>query len=134
MFKISLLLCAVVATVSLYANALDQGRTAYKQGELTHAFASMSNACAQANSEACFIKATLYRYGQGVEQNYHKAQEFYTKACESGSAQACYELGRLYDYGLGTEQNSKKADDLYTLACYNGNDQGCARCSSIDKL
>ena len=44
----------------------------------------------------------------GVEQDYKKAFEYYSKAAEMGNPMSFYSLGILYYEGLGTEQDYGK--------------------------
>ena len=48
-----------------------------------------------------------YNYGDGVEQNYEKALEWYTRAIEKGNITALYNIAMLYDT-LGDFENAKK--------------------------
>ena len=56
-----------------------------------------------------------FQHGQGVEQNWTKAVEWYTKAAEKGCLQnaAMYKLGECFEKGNGVEQNSTMAAELY---------------------
>jgi TPR repeat protein len=48
--------------------------------------------------------ASLYYHGEGVEQDYVQAREWYRKAAEQGDATAQESLGILYERGLGVEK------------------------------
>lgn len=71
--------------------------------------------------------ASKYLNGKGVERNYEKARQLYTKAAERGSARAQNELGIIYGEGKGVEQNcnesvkwlNKAAKQNYSKAKYN---------------
>ena len=58
--------------------------------------------------------------GDGVEQDYAKAVEFYTKAAAQGDASAQNNLGIMYENGQGVEQDYDKAVELYTKAAEQG--------------
>lgn len=62
-----------------------------------------------------------YYYGRGVEQNYHKAVQYYQKDAEKGDASAQNNLGNCYYYGKGVEQNYQKAVQWYQKAAEQGN-------------
>ena len=73
------------------------------------------------NLGSCFHHGTL-----GVEQNWTKAVEWYTKAAEKGNSTAMNNLGYCFEYGRGVEQNLAKAVEWYTIAV----DQGYTRANS----
>ena len=57
-----------------------------------------------------------YYYGDGVEQDYDKAAEWYRKAAKRGYAEAQNSLGYCYQCGLGVEQDYDKAVEWYRKA------------------
>ena len=67
-------------------------------------------ACAENMVGYCFGK------GKGVEQNFTKAVEWYTKAAEKGLSAAMMKLGYCFYEGEGVEQNLAKALEWYTKA------------------
>ena len=62
----------------------------------------------------------MYSNGQGVEQDYKKAVEWYRKAAEQGHADAQNNLGFMYYTGQGVEQDYKKAVEWYRKAAEQG--------------
>jgi TPR repeat protein len=58
----------------------------------------------------------LYFNGEGVEQDFHKAFDYYFRAAELGHASAQYHLGRMYEEGKGAPVDSKKSMRFYLLA------------------
>ena len=72
------------------------------------------------NKALCSI-GHMYRYGEGVEQDYSKALEWYNKAVNAGNASAMYSIGYMYDYGEGVEQDYSKALEWYNKAANAGN-------------
>ena len=72
------------------------------------------------NKALCSI-GHIYRYGEGVEQDYSKALEWYNKAVNAGNASAMYSIGYMYDYGEGVEQDYSKALEWYNKAANAGN-------------
>ena len=74
----------------------------------------------QGDEEALSAIGSLYFYGDGVEQDYLKALEYWEKAAEMGSGQAYYSLGFLYGAGLGVEKSLEKAKEYYLLAADHG--------------
>ena len=53
-------------------------------------------------------------YGEGVEKNFIKAVEWWTKAAEKGNSSAMHKLGDSFRYGLGVEKNLARALEWYT--------------------
>src|SRR5262245_32438812 len=62
----------------------------------------------------------LYASGQGVAQDYAKAQEWYEKAAAAGDAGAMNSLGFLYASGQGAAQDYAKAREWYEKAAAAG--------------
>ena len=58
--------------------------------------------------------------GRGVQKNYYKAVEWYTKAAEKGDMLAQYNLGICYEHGRGVTKNYNKAVEWYTKAAQQG--------------
>lgn len=67
-----------------------------------------------------YQKGRMYDYGEGVEQDYEKAAEWYLKAAGFGNAKAEEALGYLYFNGLGVEQDYAKSFEWYSKAAEQG--------------
>ena len=63
----------------------------------------------------------MYANGQGVEQSYEKAVEWYRKVADQGYAVAQCNLGYMYSNGHGVEQSYEKAVEWYRKAADQGN-------------
>jgi len=50
----------------------------------------------------------MYNDGQGVDQSYERAAEYYEVAARQGHASAQNNLGTVYANGLGVEQSLKQ--------------------------
>ena len=61
-----------------------------------------------------------YYSGEGVEQDYEKAFEFYERAAGWSEPHAVYALGVLYWNGEGVEQVGAKAMELFHEAAALG--------------
>ena len=85
-----------------------------------NSIASLMRRAEKGNAEAQFELGTAYYNGDGMEQNYEKAFEWYTKAAEQGMAEAQFKLGICYDNGQGVTQNYKKAVEWFTKAAEQG--------------
>lgn len=62
----------------------------------------------------------MYHDGEGVQQNYSKAIEYYTKAAYQGGIKAQFKLAVMYHTGQGTTKNYSKAIEFYTKAADKG--------------
>jgi len=51
----------------------------------------------------------FHRLGQGVEQNYPRAVEWYVKAADGGYAKAMHNLGKFYFDGTGVKQDYRQS-------------------------
>lgn len=61
-----------------------------------------------------------YYNGDGVEQDYKKAAEWFWKTAEQGNASGQYNMGYLYDTGKGVEQDFTQALYWYAKAASQG--------------
>lgn len=72
------------------------------------------------DANAQFSLGGLYYNGDGVEQNYVKAREWYEKAAAQGHIEAKSCLGVLYYYGYGVTKDYDKARQYREIAAtYN---------------
>lgn len=77
----------------------------------------------QGDAKAQVFVAYLYETGQGVQQDYTKAAEWYRRAAEKGNASARAQLGNMYRLGRGVCQNYVLAYMWLDLAARQGNQQ-----------
>ena len=73
----------------------------------------------------------LYARGQGVPQDYQKAEEWYEKAAAAGDATAMANLGYLYDRGAGVPKEYAKAREWYEKAAAAGSTQAQQRLQTL---
>ena len=66
----------------------------------------------------------MYCQGQGVQQDYQQAVQWYRKAAEQGDAQAQNNLGILYDNGQGVTKDDQQAKQWYQKAAEQGDARG----------
>jgi TPR repeat protein len=83
-----------------YRKAVDQYRKAADRGD----------AAAQVEL------GNMYKYGQGVAQNYAETAKWYRKAADRGDAKAQFDLGRMYEEGQGVPQDYLYAHMWFNLA------------------
>ena len=106
-----LVLCSVFGTVSAKAQVL----TPTPQ-ELTEIQARANAGNARAEHDL----AELYKWGQGVKQNYAEAVKWYTKAAEQGDADSELNLGYAYQTGSGIKKSEKEAAKWFEKAAEQG--------------
>lgn len=70
------------------------------------------------NPEARRMLGTYYFYGRGVEKDYTKALEYFTKSSETKYSQ--YYLGLMYENGYGVEKNYSEAAIWYEKSAKQG--------------
>ena len=63
----------------------------------------------------------MYEEGQGVQQNFEEAIEWYGLAAKQGLSGAQSKLGLMYQTGKGVIQNYKEAVRLYRESAEQGN-------------
>lgn len=68
-----------------------------------------------------FERGCGYFFGDGIEQDYAQALEFFQLSAEKGHAAALNSLGYMYLDGIGVEKDYAKALEYYKLAVEKGN-------------
>jgi TPR repeat protein len=76
----------------------------------------------------------MYAGGQGVEQSYSEAAQWYQKAAEQGVSEAQYRLGNLYKNGEGVPQDAETAYGWYRVAAHLGNSKSAAAVKDVSGL
>jgi TPR repeat protein len=75
------------------------------------------------DAEAQYELGLCYGAGDGIQQDFCKAVEWYEKAARQGHAYAQTELGYMYEAGEGVGQNYAMAMRLYRLAARQGDEK-----------
>ena len=88
-------------------------------------FEETKRAADQGDADAQFNMGAMYYDGEGVQQDYQKAKQWYEKAAEKKDANAQYILGFMYEKGHGVRQDLATAKEWYGKACDNGKQDGC---------
>jgi TPR repeat protein len=89
----------------------------------------------QGDAKAQVFVAYLYETGQGVEQNYAKAAEWYSRAARQCNPTAQTQLGNMYRLGKGVPQNYVLAYMWLDLASKKGSTQAVKLKGSVaDKM
>ncbi len=75
-------------------------------------------ACQGNDGEGCFYLGNLYRWGDGVQQDYAKAKELFEKSCdELNWGRGCHGLALLFYVGQGVDQDLPRAAARWKQAC-----------------
>lgn len=106
-----ILLPLVLAFATLPARAdFNDGIVAHQMGEYEKAYNIMRSLAEASNhAYAQYYVGMMYLNGQGVEQDYSEAGEWFLKAAENRVPQAQYKLGRLYFDGQGLPRDFERA-------------------------
>jgi TPR repeat protein len=94
----------------------NEGVVAYMMGQYDKAYNTMRSLAETAdNAYAEYYLGVMYLNGQGVEQDYTKASEWFRKAAEKHIPQAQYKLGTLYFNGQGVPRDFERAYAWYRV-------------------
>lgn len=98
----------LIVVISLMTGALtpalagmDEGVSAYQRGDFGVAFQEFTALAETGNVAAQYNVAQMYRYGQGVAQDYPAAIGWYEKAAEAGLSSAQNNLAQMHMEGKG---------------------------------
>ena len=95
----------------------NDGAYAYLQGDYETAYNTMiSLANTSEDPIAQYYLGVMYMKGQGVEQDFEQAGEWFRKASEQGLAVAMYKLAKLYTKGEGVPKDMEFAYVWYSVA------------------
>lgn len=100
------------------------GEEAYLAEDYEAAIRIWAPLAAQGDADAQNMLGFMYRWGQGVEQDFQKARQWYRLAADQGHATAQNNLGLVYRYGLGVPKNYAKAFHWFLRAAEQGNAAG----------
>lgn len=82
---------------------------------------SLETAAALGDKEAQYNLGFFYQMGFGVQKNYKKAFEYYSKAADQNHSYAQNNLGYLYQCGHGVSTDYFQAYEYYKLAAAQNN-------------
>ena len=88
----------------------------YDKKKYNKAFKLFMKCAEQDDKEAMWYVGNCYCYGNGVEQNYEKALEWYTRAIEKGNKTAFYDIAMLYD----TLEDFENAKEYFNKVVQSG--------------
>ena len=111
----AVILLMLLGTQSVLADRND-GAYAYLQGDYETAYNTMISLANTSDDKlAQYYLGVMYMKGQGVEQDYEKAGEWFRKASEQGLAVAMYKLAGLYSEGNGVPKDLEFAYVWYSV-------------------
>ena len=117
MKKISTLLVLLFTVLSFNAHAdFNEGVVNYLMGDYEKAFTTMQSLAETSDhGYAQYYLGMMYMKGQGVDQDYKLASEWFRKASEKSIPQAQYKLGLLYSKGRGVPKDLEFAYIWYSV-------------------
>ena len=81
----------------------------------------------------CVHSVILLTNGQGVEQSFERAIEYYKMAAANGHVSALSNLGNAYYNGQGAEQSYELAREWWTKAAEQGDKNAIKHLKMLDK-
>jgi len=118
-----LLVLLLLSSVPSWAD-FQTGESAYVEGDFHTAFEQWQPLGTQGHAKAQNMLGYMYRYGQGVSQDYAQALHWYRLSANQGNARAQNNLGVMYRLGLGTPQDYQEAFRWFLRAAEQGNGGG----------
>ena len=95
-----------------------------KDKPLPKDFKSLKALAEKGDAKAQNSLGWIYQSGEGVEQDYAKALEWFTKSAEQNNPFGQSHLGRMYNKGQGVEQHRQGAPILLKLSFHGVEDLG----------
>ena len=116
---IALVAAAVAANTAAQAD-LDAAREAARRGDHARAYRELVPLARAGDVDAQYYLGGLYYKGEGVEQDYRKAVEWFGRSADRGNAKAQTDLAQCYLFGFGVEKDSEIAVTWYRRAAAQG--------------
>ncbi len=105
MRTILFVLLALMMTVPVYADDVQDGFDASMRGDYKTAFEKWKPLAEQGDANVQYNLGVMYDTGLGVAQDYKEAVKWYRLSAEQGNASAQFNLGVMYAAGLGVAQD-----------------------------
>jgi TPR repeat protein len=102
---------------------LQQAVAAISDGDFARSFALVSDLAQQGVALAQHFLGWHYHKGIGVDQDDHRAVEWWKKAAEQGLPESQQGLGWAYANGRGVEENLLEAYRWYNRAVASGDEE-----------
>ena len=82
----------------------------------------------------CIVRlGVMFNDGQGVDQSYERAAEYYEVAARQGLSDAQFNLGSLYCNGQGVEESNETAREWWMKAAEQGNELAIKSLQELDR-
>jgi len=117
---LALLAMCIAYSFLSFANAFDNGLSAYNAGKFSDAANYFKQAADQGDAGAQYNLGLMYNDGQGVTSNRKEAAKWFQKAAEQGFAKAQDILGLMYSNGKVVPRDYILAYMWFNLAGING--------------
>lgn len=116
--------CLILIHPQSILASFQAGESAYLNNDYQTAFQEWEPLAVQGNDDAQNMLGYMYRYGQGLPQNFEKARYWYRQAADQGHDRAQNNLGVMHRLGLGGSQDYHKAFQWFHRAAEQGNGGG----------
>ncbi len=100
------------------------GEDAYLRGDYETAMKEWGALAAKGDAEAQNMLGYMYRFGEGVSQDYGQAIQWYRRSADQGNPRAQNNLERMYQLGLGVPKDYQEAFRWFRRAAEQGNGGG----------
>jgi TPR repeat protein len=120
---LTLILLISLATGALPAFAqggLDEGMTAYRNGDYAKAVELWRPLAEKGDVAAQYRLGSMYGEGKGVAQDDKEAFKWFQRAAEKGNAPAQYNVGASYAAGIGVAKDDAEAAKWFRRAADQG--------------
>jgi TPR repeat protein len=115
--RITTLLAGSVIALAAFgvavAASIEDGRTAYSNGDYAVAMQVLRPFADQGYADVQAKLGYMYYFGQGVPQDYTQALVWFRRAADQGEGSAQGMLGVMYDQGQGVPQDEFQASVWY---------------------
>ncbi|HWA68828.1 MAG TPA: tetratricopeptide repeat protein [Rhizomicrobium sp.] len=113
-----------LGSLAAFADALQDGATAFKRNDYSRALASWRPLAVQGNPVAQNNLGIMYLDGKGVPQNTSEAVRYLSLSAAAGSSLGQNNLGGLYRDGKGVPRDYGKAAQWFAASASQGNSAG----------
>ena len=122
MQRFSLTLITMLIAGVAWAGPKDDALVAYERKDYTAVLKIVEPQAIKGEAWAQHWLADVYKYGEGVVQDYAEAVKWYRLAAQQGNASAQNNLGVMYDKGQGVVQDYVKAHSWFNLSAVSGDE------------
>lgn len=92
---------------------------------------SLQRECVNGDNEKCVELAYDYEIGDGVEADYGRALELYTRGCEGDVSRGCANAGWFYFRGIGVQRDYAKSKPFFEKGCDGDRTSACSNLGEL---